>query len=205
MRPHELQPVLDRINEKDIQGDIIAFGIGRDEDELDTLLGFCKDRGCSLYMIDSFKGLPEPENEEDRTPNEKDKGRHEWGETEYHRGQFCKPLMEVMSHIAKQNIDWFNHAFIVPGWFKDTLPDLQHDEPDNIYAGCLIDVDYLSSMKIVLEYMNGKLHKNGIIACHECLQLETVNIMADNYKLLRDNEGELVINTSAFYTIPEYQ
>jgi O-methyltransferase len=96
----------------------------------------------SLFMFDSFEGLPTAENDVDLASPYVVSGR-------WHEGRFADvgkdELIEMCAKfIARENI----HAF--EGWFSETLPSLA---PDTKFAMVHLDCDLYSSTFEVLDHL----------------------------------------------------
>lgn len=85
-----------------------------------------------LYLFDSFEGLPE-----------------DW-EGKHEKGHFACPVPEFND----------KRVHIIKGWFKDTLPNWEHEEPLSYVH---IDCDLYSSVKTVLDNIGDKVTKDTVI------------------------------------------
>jgi O-methyltransferase len=108
--------------------------------------------GRKLYVFDSFEGLPEHNEQHDRTI---------FGEqTAFTRGLYSGRLQEV-----RHNVQCFGHldsCEFVQGWFEQTMPHLREK-----IAMAFIDVDLASSTRTCLQYLYPLLAPGCSIFSHD--------------------------------------
>lgn len=95
-----------------------------------------------LYLYDSFQGLPQPTKEDFGTPVDP--------------AAFRTTEEEVRSHFKEMGVPM---PFIIPGWFKDTLPTRL---PLDI-AFVHLDVDFYEPIKEALEAIYPRLSRGAIV------------------------------------------
>jgi hypothetical protein len=95
----------------------------------------------NIFLFDSFEGLPDSELKEDT--------HKEWS-----KGQYAKSIEEIQSIVDGLNIGKSNIEY-VKGYYNDTLNPKLYSKlkltPPSIVN---IDVDYYSSTKIILEFLD---------------------------------------------------
>jgi hypothetical protein len=105
--------------------------------------------GRRLYACDSFQGLPEPGPEDvDREPQP---------HPLKHVGGYASPQDLVETRLRRYGFQ--NDVTLVPGWFEDTLPTLQHLR----FAIIFLDVDLYESYRTCLRYLFPLLSPGGVI------------------------------------------
>jgi predicted O-methyltransferase YrrM len=115
-----------------------------------------KATGRSLFVCDSFQGLPEPELQ-DKLHHSSVTGE----ELPYSKGQYAASLDEVKGHIAEFGVP--EVCTYVEGFFSDTLPHLKIDRLSFVF----MDVDYISSARDCLQYLWPMLSAGGRLYTHE--------------------------------------
>ncbi len=155
------------ILESDIQGDIIECGVAEGGSAL-LLSRLCQEKSNkrSIWLFDSFMGLPEPTNDDFIS-----------GKTGFHirplpKGS-CLGTIESVSELLfiKYKLDK-SKINLIKGWFQDTLP-IHNDKIDNI-AILRLDGDWYESTKCCLEYLYSKVVSGGYVilddyvSCYGC-------------------------------------
>ena len=127
-----------------IPGDVVECGVAAGGSAAAIGLAI-KDSGRTLWLYDSFQGLPQP--------TDKDGPRS----ARYAGANRCS------SDSAKRAIETVgfpaSHVRIVEGWFTDTL---RREGPDTI-AFLHIDADWYESVKTCLEAFYGRVSRGGVI------------------------------------------
>jgi O-methyltransferase len=106
--------------------------------------------GRDLYVFDSFRGLPE--NEEEHTKSVLGHSIEGW----FKPGNFQGSLEEV-----KQNVTMYGDIGVcnfIPGWFEDTMPSFSQP-----VALAYLDVDLASSTRTCLKYLYPLITPGGAI------------------------------------------
>lgn len=123
--------------------------------------------GRRLYVMDSFRGLPQPK---------EDDARHlAINVLEFHsysKGSWCGALEKVKGNIAKYGA--LDVCTFIEGYFDATLP--QFFEP---VAFAFCDVDLRDSLETCLQYLWPLLSANGLLFVHEAHQIEIASLFYD--------------------------
>jgi hypothetical protein len=147
----QVRSIFDRLIEvHDLPGEAIEFGAYAGG--LSFFLGLCiRDLGLAkrVFMLDSFKGLPEADAELDRA---------------FQAGTMAYDLQMVSELRSRFGLE--DVVEILPGWFSDTV--------GRIPAGtrfCLghLDADLYSSTKTALEFVAPRLAEGGVIVLDDCV------------------------------------
>jgi hypothetical protein len=153
MTEEQIWPVLDNIAINNIPGNIAMFGVGINDS---VFVGqWCKEYNRLLYLFDSFMGLPEPRDNGDRRPE------CDIEEVEYKKYDCLTDINDAIKTVIRHDI--IDSVLFVPGWFEETLLI----QETYALAGVLIDVDYHTSLKTCLEYVQGRMCDNAMIASDE--------------------------------------
>lgn len=136
------------------------FGVGSGYtliNYVEALKAFCKDTGEDFYdyhifLFDSFEGLPEKEDFRDTSPI-------------YGKGSFAHSISEIKNLLIKAGVDLNRETVhFVKGYFKDTLkPNTQEQFKKYRPRIVTIDVDYYSSTKTVLDWLEPLLPSGTIL------------------------------------------
>jgi O-methyltransferase len=112
-------------------------------------------QGENLWVLDSFEGLSEPQEEDFafRNKSEQAKAIHM-----VKKGAFQAPFDQV-----KQNLSDFPAIQFVKGWIPDSLAEL----PEQTYRFINLDVDLYEPYRGALEYFFPRLNTGGIISCDD--------------------------------------
>jgi len=156
-----LQSCLADVLERRVPGDFIETGVWRGGTciFMRAVLKVYGNTERTVWVADSFQGLPEPD---PRYPVDRNVNLHEYGE------------LAVSLEQVKRNFDTFgmldDQVKFLQGWFKDTLPTA----PVQQLAILRIDGDLYQSTTEALESLYGKLSPGGYVfiddygAMHEC-------------------------------------
>lgn len=162
------------LNNKGIEGDFVELGVARGG--CAALIGsVIFDKGKrnklnrKLWLFDSYKGLPEPT--EDDFDNSRGEG----------TGEHVRPLpkgscLGMLDEVKKLMFDIcaypVDKLVFVKGWFQDTIPI--ESEKIKIIALLRIDGDWYESTKCCLEGLYDKVVPGGIVmiddyqSCYGC-------------------------------------
>jgi O-methyltransferase len=149
---------------KDIEGDFCECGVAYGgmsalmanfivENKLDK----------TLFMADSFEGIPYPTENDDIFPDGLDLPKT--GELKS-SGISASSLLDVLSRFKYWNIP-FNYLNVYEGWLENTIELLERDI--NRLAFLRIDVDLYRPTKLCLDYLGPKVSKGGIILVHDLM------------------------------------
>lgn len=120
-----------------------------------------------LYVFDSFEGLPENDEEHERSIlGHSISG---W----FQKGKFYGGLDEVKNNVMKYGS--IESCRFVKGWFEDTMPAFN----ERIIAA-YIDVDLASSTRTCLKYLYPLLVPGGIIYSHDGDFPLVIEVFQDN-------------------------
>jgi len=124
-----------------LDGDLAEVGVYRGGSA--KLLGMAKRPGQALYLFDTFEGLPEPENRDDKI---------------FCHKQFSASLEGVASYLST-----IPNVHIYKGLFPQTA------EPISSKRFCFvhIDVDLYRSVIACLECFYPRVVGGGVILCHD--------------------------------------
>ena len=125
----------------------------------------CERVGRTLYVCDSFEGLPEDDGTLHRYPHFKAHGFYE-------KGMYAGALEEVKGNIRGHGV--LDVCEFVKGFFCDTLPSL-----DGPFALVFADVDLASSMRDCIIYLWPKLEDNGYFYTDDSGDMELVRLWFD--------------------------
>lgn len=149
-----------------VEGDVVECGCYLGGSSVNISL-VCELVGRRLVIYDSFEGLPEP-GEHDR--------QHvylHYGTTDdYYKGRFAASLDVVRGNIAKWGS--LEVCDFVPGFFEDTLPQL-----DRSVILAFLDVDLIDSLKPCLTGLWPHMADGCRIYVHEAASLSLVSLFFD--------------------------
>jgi hypothetical protein len=106
-----------------------------------------------IWLIDSFEGLSEPE-EEDWILIKSDKNENSFYGPSMQKGHFATPLEEVEKHFLNSK-----NVKLIKGWIPDVFITL----PEEKWAFVHIDVDLYKPIKDSLNYFYPRMSKGGVI------------------------------------------
>jgi hypothetical protein len=123
---------------------------------VEALKAFCKDTGESFYnyhifLFDSFEGLPEKEDFRDDHPI-------------YGKGSFAHDISEIKNLLINAGVDLNRETVhFVKGYYEETLkPSTQERFKKHCPRIVTVDVDYYSSTKTVLDWLEPLLSSGTI-------------------------------------------
>jgi O-methyltransferase len=132
-RLDDTQRCLVDVIERGVPGDVIETGVwqGGTTIFMRAVLWAYGETGRSVYVADSFEGLPPPDT--DRYPADEGQGLHTFD-------ALAVSLEEVQANFERYGLGDEQVVF-VKGWFRDTLPGLA----DHTWAVVRLDGDYYES------------------------------------------------------------
>jgi O-methyltransferase len=150
----------------EVEGDVVECGCYVGGSSANISLA-CRLAGRRLVICDSFEGLPEPD-EHDRTHVYL----HHGTTDEYYEGRFAATIDTVRANIAR----WgeIEVCDLVPGFFQDTLPQLNRK-----VVLAFLDVDLIDSLKPCLMGLWPHLAEGCRIYVHEAGSLALVALFFD--------------------------
>lgn len=128
-----------------------------------------------FWLFDSFQGLPEP------TENDEKKVREG-----YFPG-WCTGATEKVREAHQKVGHDLNMDRVIPGWFEDTLAS--HAEAIGPIAFLHIDADWYDSVTCVLEALYGQVESGGIVV------IDDYNVWSGCRKAVCDYFGEDELET----------
>ena len=149
--PAELNVVLDNFKHtisNAVAGDVVEFGcyVGTTSVHLQKL---CQQTNKTLYVYDSFEGLPE-KSVKDESP----------AGLEFKKGELFASKKELIKNFKKANLPL---PIIYKGWFSNVTPK---DLPNNI-SFAFLDGDFYDSIYDSLQIITPYVQKNGLILVHD--------------------------------------
>ena len=164
-RLENLHGAMNTVLDDKIPGHVIETGVWRGGACI-FMRGLLKDRGVhdrSVFVADSFRGLPEPEYLQD-------------ADSKHHLDE----CLMVSEQTVQRNFAAYDLADdqvqIVPGWFKDTLPPL-----DFPFAIIRLDGDMYGSTMEALNALYPRLSKGGFCIIDD-YGLEACRKAVDDYR-----------------------
>ncbi|TVQ86498.1 MAG: hypothetical protein EA397_20075 [Deltaproteobacteria bacterium] len=131
--------------------------------------------GRELYLCDSFEGLPNNQEEHERSIfgySIKD-----W----FRAGKFAGSLEEVKRSLSEYGAP--DVCTFVPGWFEESLPSFNER-----IAGAYLDVDLASSTRTCLKYLYPLVEPGGFLISQDGDFPLVIEVFEDE-KLWRDEIG----------------
>jgi hypothetical protein len=167
-RLNNLQYCIEQIIEDDIPGDLIECGVWRGGATI-LMRGLLKYYGIdkTVFVADSFEGLPEPD--EKYPADARDK--------HYIFSELSVSLEEVKKNFVRYNL-LDEQVVFIRGWFKDTLPTA----PINKLALLRIDCDMYGSTRDVLVNLYPKVSSGGYVIIDDYQILEPCKKAVDDYR-----------------------
>lgn len=135
-----------------VPGDIVEFGIAQGATSA-LLANELRGSGRTLWLYDSFAGLPAP-TAEDRLKDDI----FGLGAIERYRGEMACPRAEVEERLRRIGIP-APAVRIVPGFIADTLP---REAPERV-AFAYVDFDFYAPIRTALEFLDRTLSPGGWI------------------------------------------
>lgn len=127
-----------------------------------------KETKRSLYVFDSFQGLPEPESEEERMLA----GHGDNPSFLLSAGDYKSSLDEVKENVAEYGC--IEVCEFIPGFFSESLKEVTIKP-----AFVFIDVDFVSSARDCLRHLWPHLVPNGLWFTHEAVYQNYVSEILD--------------------------
>lgn len=155
-RLENLRGCVREILEADIPGDLIETGVWRGGATIfmRALLAVYDDRNRTVWVADSFEGLPEPDAA--RFPKESASYHHPI--VQRHSKKLAVGLEEVQANFKSYGM-LDERVHFLKGWFKDTLPTAPVDR----LALMRLDGDYYESTMDALTSLYDRLSVGGVV------------------------------------------
>ena len=147
---NQINESLDYINLNNIEGDLLEAGVWRGGACIFMKM-YCKlyNLKKKIYVCDSFQGIPAV----DAAKYPQDAGMEDWS------GIAAVSQKDVVNTFKHYDIQLDDSVVFVPGWFCDSLPNLQVDKLSLLR----LDGDLYSSTMDVLKPLYPKVVENGVI------------------------------------------
>ena len=123
---------------------------------IDALKAFCREtkrniHDCSIYLFDSFQGLPEKMDYRDEHPD--------WAQ-----GSFSSSVKEIKNLLTRKGLRPDSSSIhFIEGFYERSLTSMLRDSlrscPPTIVT---VEVDYFSSTKTLLEWLRPLLHEGTL-------------------------------------------
>lgn len=149
---------------KSVEGAVIECGCFKGASTA-SLSIICAGAGRTLYVCDSFEGLPEDDGTRHRYPHFKVQGFYE-------KGMYAGALEEVKENIRDYGV--LSPCKFIKGFFCDTLPGL-----NGPFVLVFADVDLASSMRDCIIHLWPKLVDNGYFYTDDSGDMEVVQLWFD--------------------------
>jgi O-methyltransferase len=155
---------------RNIPGDLIETGVWRGGGTI-LMRGVLKaygDRSRTVWIADSFQGLPKPDGEAYAA----DAGNEFWRED-----RFAVSLEQVRNNFARYGL-LDDRVRFLPGWFRDTLPRA----PVERLSILRLDGDMYESTMDALRYLYPKLSPGGYVIVDDYGWVPNCQAAVDDYR-----------------------
>ena len=169
-RLDNLQECVTEVVRREVPGDLIETGVWRGGATIlmRAVLKACGDTTRTVWVADSFQGLPPPD--VDRFPV--DRG--------YGKGGTHEALAVSVDEV-RQNFERYglldDQVRFLPGWFRDTLPTAPIDH----LAVLRLDGDMYESTTVALEALHPKVSPGGYVIVDD-YKLERCRMAVDDFR-----------------------
>lgn len=149
-----------------LEGDVVECGCYAGASTANLSLA-CHLVGRRLFVCDSFKGLPEPREDEKYTTLRDYNAYYYWQEGEFSPEGGLAQVKENVSRFGKIEVCKFEK-----GYYRDTLKVIDNDSFVLIFE----DADLVSSVKDCLKHLWPKLQEGCTFYCHEPFSFDVVSL-----------------------------
>lgn len=172
-RLNTLQTCIETVLQANVPGDFIETGVWRGGAVIfmRAMLKMHGETGRTVWVADSFSGLPKPDSE--RYP--RDSGDQNW-----RCDHLAVSLDEVKANFARYGL-LDDQVRFLPGWFRDTLPTA----PIRELAILRLDGDLYESTEIALEHLYPKVVCGGYVIVDDCGAISGCRAAVDEYRARR--------------------
>jgi len=169
-RLDHLQVVIEDVLHTDVRGDLLEAGTWRGGAAIfmRAVLAAYGDRQRSVWVADSFQGLPRPDPE--RYPAEK--GDRHWIFT-----NLAVPIEEVRQNFERYDL-LDEQVHFLPGWFRDTL----HKAPIERLSVLRLDGDMYGSTMETLESLYQKVSVGGYVVVDDYGAVPACRAAVDDFR-----------------------
>ena len=181
--------------ESELDGAFVECGVWRGGSMMAVALTLIRlgDTERDLYLFDTFTGMPEPGDEDVRSPYDGYSMHRRWRR----RSQAGKQWVGVPAETVRERVESTgypaNRIHLVPGMVEDTLPE---SAPERI-ALLRLDTDWYESTKHELEQLFPRLVERGVLVVDDYGHYEGARRAVDEY--LADT-GERLLLSRIDYT-----
>lgn len=169
-RLENLQQCVVDVLRRDVPGDLMETGVWRGGAAifLRAILAAYDDRTRSVWLADSFQGLPRPD--ADRYPADRD-------DPHWTYADLPVSLDEVKENFRRYGL-LDDRVRFLPGWFRDTLPDA----PVEQLAVLRLDGDMYESTIQALDALYPKLSVGGYLIVDDYGAIPACRSAVDDYR-----------------------
>ena len=173
-RLNNLQSCIESVLQNNVPGDFIETGVWRGGAVIfmRAMLKVHGDTGRTVWVADSFQGVPKPAPE----LYPQDAGDQHWT-----HDSLAVSLPEVKANFARYGL-LDEQVWFLPGWFRDTLPDA----PIGELAILRLDGDIYESTAEALQYLYPKLSIGGYTIVDDYGAVRTCKAAVDDYRALHN-------------------
>lgn len=177
-RLDNLQACIDDVIANDVPGDLIETGVWRGGAVIfmRAVLKAHGDTSRTVWVADSFRGLPEPE--ADRTEDIED-------------ALWKVPFLAIPLEQVRANFDRYglldDQVHFLPGWFEDTLPTA----PIEQISVMRLDGDMYDSTMVALQSLYPKLSVGGYVIVDDYHAIRACKGAVDDFRVANGITDEL--------------
>ena len=140
---------------KKITGDIAEVGVYKGG----SAKLICEFKGNkTLYLFDTFEGLPELSNEDNQN--------------QFHKGQYKSTLNEVKNYLRK-----YHQVYYYKGLIQKTSNQLKEEK----FSLVNLDLDLYEPTKSALEFFYSRMNKGGILMSHDYSTVPAIKKVFDDF------------------------
>lgn len=172
-RLDHLQSCIEQVLDQEVPGDLIETGVWRGGSSI-LMRGVLKARGITdrtVYVADSFRGLPEPDLE---------KFPADAGDRHHTRSELAISADTVRANFERYGL-LDDLVVFLEGWFSDTLPSVR----DVVWSVIRLDGDMYGSTMEALTNLYPRLSVGGFLLIDDYALPNCVQAIAD----FREREG----------------
>jgi O-methyltransferase len=179
VRLDNLQTLLETVLAEEVPGDVIETGVWRGGASIFMrgVLAAHGDRTRTVWLADSFQGLPPPD--EEHYPADR-------GDQLFTIDFLAVSLEQVKANFERYGLLDDNVRFL-PGWFRDTLPDAPVDQ----LALIRLDGDMYESTMVALDSLYPKLSPGGFVVVDDYGAIPGCKLAVDDFRAAHGIEAAL--------------
>ena len=183
-RMDQLQWSLETLLREDVKGDLLEAGVWRGGAGMlmKAILRARDDNSRTVWLADSFQGLPRPMTEADGP---------DWSTLDY---------FAVTADQVRANFDWFGlwdeRVRLLPGWFSESLPTA----PIEKLALLRLDADLYHSTMDVLTHLYPRVSDRGFVIVDDYGTLPACRRAVEDFLSARGESPQIIdIDGSGVY------